>query len=62
MKYYKTAEEREGFIDRMKRHFNKEKIVIEKTLERLESLERKKGDNLRLRHHSILVSKTKSKI
>jgi ferredoxin len=39
MKYYKTKEEREGFIDRIKRHFKKEKIVMEKTLERLESLE-----------------------
>ena len=39
MKYYKTEEERKGFIARMKKYFNKEKIVMEKTLERLESLE-----------------------
>ena len=39
MKHYKTKEEREGFIGRMKKHFNKEKIIMEKTLARLESLE-----------------------
>lgn len=39
MEYYKTKEERKGFIDRIKRHFKNEKIVIEKTLERVESLE-----------------------
>jgi len=39
LKYYKTKEEREGFIDRIKKHFEKERAVINKTLERLESLE-----------------------
>jgi ferredoxin len=39
MQYYQTAEEREGFINRMKKHFNKEKMVMEQTLERLEALE-----------------------
>ena len=39
MKYYKTKEERERFIERIKRHFKKEKIVMEKTLERLVSIE-----------------------
>jgi ferredoxin len=39
MKHYKTREEIAGFIERIKKHFNKEKLVIEKTLERLESIE-----------------------
>lgn len=39
MRYYKTTEEREGFIGRIKKHFKKEQMVIKKTLERLESLE-----------------------
>lgn len=39
MKHYKTQKEKQGFINRIKKHFNKEKTVIEKTLERLETLE-----------------------
>ena len=39
LEYYKTAEEREGLFKRMKRHFNNEKVIVEKTLEELESLE-----------------------
>ena len=39
LKYYKTKEQREGFFKRMKGHFNNEKTVVEKTLEKLESLE-----------------------
>ncbi|MFW6117150.1 MAG: DUF362 domain-containing protein [Thermoproteota archaeon] len=38
MENYKTKEEREGFLVRIKKHFNKEKTVIKKTLERLESM------------------------
>lgn len=37
--HYESDEEKEGFIKRIKKHFNKEKQVAEKTLERLESLE-----------------------
>lgn len=37
--YYETEEEKEGFIKRIKRNFNKEKQIAEKTLEELESLE-----------------------
>ena len=39
LKHYKTKEEREGLIERIKRHFKKEKTVMERTLERLESIE-----------------------
>ena len=39
MKHYKTKEEIEGFIERIKKHFKKEKKVIEKTLEKLELIE-----------------------
>ena len=39
MKHYKTKEETEGFIERIIKHFKKEKEVIEKTLERLELIE-----------------------
>lgn len=39
LRHYETEEEREAFIQRIKRHFVKERKVIEKTLERLDSLE-----------------------
>ena len=39
LKHYKTKKERETFIKRIERHFKKEKTVIEKTLERLNSIE-----------------------
>ncbi len=39
MKYYDTKEEIKGFIMRMKRHFDNEKVVAEKTLDRLDLLE-----------------------
>jgi len=38
LKHYKTEEERAGFIDRIKKHFNKEQVVMEQTLQRLETL------------------------
>ncbi len=37
MRHYKTKEEREGFLGRMKNHFNKEKIVAEGTLKEIEN-------------------------
>ena len=39
LKHYKTKKEREAFIQRIEKHFIKEKKIIEKTLERLNSLE-----------------------
>lgn len=39
LKHYKTREERNAFIQRIIRHFEKEKTVMEKTLERINSLE-----------------------
>jgi len=39
LRQYETEEEREAFIQRIKRHFVKEGKVIQKTLERLASLE-----------------------
>lgn len=33
---FKTSDERTAFFDRMKKHFNKEKIVAEKTIEKIE--------------------------
>ena len=39
LKHYKTKKEREAFIQRIEKHFVKEKKIIEKTLERLNSLE-----------------------
>lgn len=39
LRHYETEEERDAFIERIKRHFVKERKVIEKTLERLDSLE-----------------------
>ena len=39
LRHYETAEEREALIQRIKKHFVKEGKVIEKTLEKLDSLE-----------------------
>ena len=39
LKYHKTEEEREGCSKRMKGHFKNEKVIAEKTLETLESLQ-----------------------
>lgn len=35
---FKTEDERDAFIGRIKKHFNKEKVVIEKTLEKINSI------------------------
>ncbi len=39
MSHYDTSEERKGFIDRMKKHFNNERRIAEETMEKLESIE-----------------------
>ncbi len=38
MKNFKTKEEREAFLGRMKKHFNKEKTVAERSIKELENL------------------------
>ena len=38
LKYFNTPEEREAFIDRMIRHFNKQTKVAEQTIEQLKTL------------------------
>jgi hypothetical protein len=38
MENFKTEKEKQEFLSRMKKHFNKEKIVAEKTLEKIENL------------------------
>jgi len=38
MDNFESAEERAGVLDRVRRHFNKEKKVVEQTLERLGEL------------------------
>ena len=38
LRHYETEKEREAFIQRIKKHFVKERKIIEKTLERLNSL------------------------
>jgi len=39
LKHYETEEDREGFIERIRKHFAKERTVIEETLARIEALE-----------------------
>lgn len=39
MKHFKTQDERAAFIVRMKKYFNKEKVVAEKTLEKIEQID-----------------------
>ncbi|OYT54838.1 MAG: ferredoxin [Candidatus Altiarchaeales archaeon ex4484_2] len=39
MEYHKTAKEKKEFIGRIKKHFNKEKTVAEKTLVEIKALE-----------------------
>ncbi len=38
MENFKTKDERTAFIVRMKKHYNKEKVVAEKTLEKIEEI------------------------
>jgi ferredoxin len=38
MKNFKTEEEKQAFLGRMKKHFDKEKAVAEKSIEELEGL------------------------
>ena len=38
LQHYETRQEKQGLIDRMKRHFGKEIKVAEQTIERLDSL------------------------
>jgi ferredoxin len=38
MKYHTTKNEKDAFIERMERYFSKEKVVMEKTLEKLDSI------------------------
>ena len=37
--HYRTIEQQDGFKKRIKRHFNNEKLILEKTLEEIDSLE-----------------------
>jgi ferredoxin len=39
MKHFKTQDERKAFIHRMKKHFNKEKVVAEKTLDEVDMID-----------------------
>lgn len=39
LKHYESAEERRGFIGRMKKHFKKEKKIAEQSLQKLDILE-----------------------
>jgi len=39
MKHYDSEEEKSGFLHRINKHFNKEKKVIERTLDKINSLE-----------------------
>lgn len=38
MQYFKSKEEKQGFLERMIKHFNKEKIVAEKSLQKIKLL------------------------
>ena len=39
LEHYDTESERKSFMGRIRKHFNKEKIVIEKTIEELNSID-----------------------
>ena len=39
MENFETSEEKKAFLDRMKRHFVKEKRVAEKTIEKIENIQ-----------------------
>ena len=39
MKHHKTREEKQKFLERMDKHFNKEKIVAEKSLNKIKEIE-----------------------
>ncbi|MBN2042994.1 MAG: 4Fe-4S binding protein [Candidatus Aenigmarchaeota archaeon] len=43
MKNFGTREERKAFLERMERHFNKEKTVAERSIEKIKNL--MKGEN-----------------
>jgi len=44
MKNFESEEEKKAFLERMKKHFNKEKKVAEKTIEKIENIiEREDG-------------------
>ncbi len=38
-RYYETSEEKKSFIERVKKHFNKEKQIAEKSIKKLDSIE-----------------------
>jgi len=38
MKNFKTEEEKKAFLERMIKHFNKEKLVAEKTIEKIQNI------------------------
>ena len=38
MENFKTKKEKQAFLSRMKKHFNKEKIVAEKSMEKIKNL------------------------
>jgi len=44
MKNFKSDEEKKAFLGRMKKHFNKEKMVADKTIEKINELEKLEGD------------------
>ena len=41
MKNFETKEEKKAFLERMGKHFNKERIVAEKTIERIKDIIKK---------------------
>lgn len=41
MENFDSKEEKQAFLERMKKHFNKEKIVAEKSIKEIEKIEKK---------------------
>ncbi len=39
MDYYDTPEDKKAFINRMGKHFNNQRVIVEKTIEKLDSLQ-----------------------